>query len=70
MILKLSFFNHEVHRAAESLNPSALAHYLIDIANKFHSFYGACKVINPDNKNLSLARLALIKTFKGIMQKG
>ena len=70
LILKLSFFNHEVHRAAESLNPSALAHYLIDIANKFHSFYGACKVINPDNKNLSLARLALIKTFKGIMQKG
>ncbi len=70
LILKLSFFNHEVHRAAETLNPSALAHYLIDIANKFHSFYGSCKVINPDNKNLSLARLSLIKTFQRIMQKG
>ncbi|HEY9886085.1 MAG TPA: arginine--tRNA ligase, partial [Vampirovibrionales bacterium] len=38
LFIKLSFFNSEVWRCAESLNPSSLAHYLIDLATLFHTF--------------------------------
>jgi len=70
LILKLSCFNQEVHYAAETLNPSSLAHYLIDIANHLHSFYTFCRAINYDNKVLSLARLSLIKAVQKVLQNG
>ncbi len=71
LILKLLFFDQEVQTASNKLNPSGLAHYLIDLATCFHSFYNTpCKVILPEQKPLSLARLCLVHAFKRILQTG
>jgi arginyl-tRNA synthetase len=70
LILKLSFFNDEIHRSADNLNPGSVAHYLIDLANLFHSFYSHCRAIDYNNKPLSLARLTLIQAFQRVLKNG
>ncbi|MDJ0624985.1 MAG: arginine--tRNA ligase [Candidatus Caenarcaniphilales bacterium] len=70
LILKLSFFNDEIQRSADNLNPSGVAHYLIDLANLFHSFYSHCRVLDYENKTLTLARLSLIRAFQRILKTG
>jgi arginyl-tRNA synthetase len=70
LILKLLTFNKEVHLSADSLNPSSLAHFLIEVANNFHSFYTHCRAIDPKDKELSMARLALIQAFQRVLKMG
>jgi len=50
--------NYEVHR---------LPHYAIKLADKFHSFYNACKVLDSENPELSKARLALVSAVKIVL---
>lgn len=71
LLLKILFFNREVHRAGDSLNPCHVLNYLIELAQLFHSFYNTpCKVIDYNNVELSHARLGLVKLFKDVMKKG
>jgi arginyl-tRNA synthetase len=70
LILKMSFFNDEIHRAASTYNPSGIVHYLLDLSAKFHSFYNACRVIDEQKRELSEARLLVIKAFQRIMNLG
>ncbi|MDX1919887.1 MAG: arginine--tRNA ligase [Candidatus Caenarcaniphilales bacterium] len=70
LIKKLSFFSNEVHRSAESMNPSSIAYYLMDLATLFHSFYSHCRAINYSKKGLSMARLLIIKAFQRVLQRG
>jgi arginyl-tRNA synthetase len=69
LILKLAAFNREVWSAANNMNPSGLVHYLIELATAFHAFYAPCRVINFDEKTLSLARLALVRAFARIVKE-
>lgn len=41
-----------------------LPHFAYKIATLFHDFYGSCKVIGAETKELELARLSLIKATK------
>ena len=52
---------------AETYEVNKLAHYAIKLADKFHSFYGACKVIDEQNPELSGARLALINAVRIVL---
>ncbi len=70
LLLRLEFFNQELYNSAKNLNPCNLLNYLSEIAGLFHSFYAPCKAINPENKNLSLARLCLIQAFRNVMKNG
>lgn len=70
LIKKLSFFSDEVHRSAQAMNPSSVAYYLMDLATLFHGFYSQCKAINYENKELSIARLLIIKAFQRVLKKG
>lgn len=49
----------EIKAAAETLEPSKLTRYSIELANAFHSFYGDCHV-NVEDEELLHARLKLI----------
>lgn len=49
----------EIKAAAETLEPSKLTRYSIELANAFHSFYNECHV-NIEDEELSNARLKLI----------
>ncbi|MDX1918367.1 MAG: arginine--tRNA ligase [Candidatus Caenarcaniphilales bacterium] len=70
LLIRLLFFDSEVHNAAETSNPSQIVHYLIELARLFHSFYGHCRVVQKDKLALSLARLRLVDAFRRIMHKG
>ena len=49
----------EIKAAAETLEPSKLTRYSVELANTFHSFYNECHV-NIEDEELSYARLKLI----------
>ena len=44
-----------------------LPHYAIKLADKFHSFYDECRVIDEGNPKLSGARLNLINAVRIVL---
>ncbi|MCY7782786.1 MULTISPECIES: arginine--tRNA ligase [unclassified Bacillus (in: firmicutes)] len=54
-------FPEAVAEAAEKRIPHRVTNYIYDLASALHSFYNAEKVIDPENKEKSRARLALMK---------
>ena len=64
LMKKLGDFPRVVADAAKHHTPHRIANYIQETAATFHSFYGAEKVINADNKELTEARLALITAAK------
>ena len=64
VLKKVGAFPQIVADAAKHRTPHRIANYIQDLAATFHSFYGAEKVINTDNKELTEARLALITSVK------
>ncbi|EKD56706.1 MAG: hypothetical protein ACD_58C00118G0005 [uncultured bacterium] len=45
-----------------------LTHYAREIADKFHTFYENCKVIDDENPNVTQARLALCQATKIVLK--
>ena len=45
----------------------ALPHYAYKIAGLFHNFYGNCRVIGAETKELEAARLSLILATKYVI---
>jgi len=71
LMRELMFFSPVVHNAAQSLNPSAVLHYLLSLASTFHIFYDTpCKVLDIKDRELSKARLYLLVIFRNTMAKG
>lgn len=60
LLKKLGDFPRLVSDAARLRAPHRVTTYIQELAASFHSFYNACKVLDPDNKELSEARLALV----------
>ena len=44
-----------------------LSQYAIDLADKFHSFYNECRVIDEANLELTAARLELVKAVQIVL---
>ncbi|OQB13364.1 MAG: Arginine--tRNA ligase [Firmicutes bacterium ADurb.Bin193] len=59
LLRKIAEFPDEIHAAAQTLEPSRMTRYAIELANEFHSFYNACRV-NVDDEKIRDARLKLI----------
>ena len=57
---KIGDFPQVVADAARIRSPHRVATYIQELAAAFHSFYNAEKVLDPANRELSEARLALI----------
>lgn len=59
LMRRIAAWPEEVAQAAKDLAPYRLAYYAKDLANDFHSFYNACKVLT-DDAALREARLVLV----------
>jgi len=60
LLKKIGDFPQVISDAARIRSPHRVATYIQELAATFHSFYNAEKVLDPDNRELSEARLALI----------
>ncbi len=67
LMRELNKFPELVEEISQSYEVHKLPHYAIKLADKFHSFYNACRVIDEENPELSQARLALISTVKIVL---
>ncbi|TSI07469.1 arginine--tRNA ligase [Lysinibacillus sp. BW-2-10] len=64
VLKKVGSFPQVVADAAKHRTPHRVANYIQELAAAFHSFYNAEKVLNPENKELTEARLALISSVR------
>lgn len=64
VLKKVGTFPQIVAEAAKHRTPHRIANYIQELAAAFHSFYNAEKVLNPDNKELTEARLSLIQAVR------
>lgn len=64
-LLKLiNEFTNVVADSARDRAPHKMCNYIQKLAQHFHSFYNACKVINPEDEELSSQRLGLLLATK------
>jgi arginyl-tRNA synthetase len=69
ILRELAFFPELVEEAAAERAPHRLPQYAMRLADKLHSFYDECKVIDPGHVELSEARLALIFATKIVLKE-
>jgi len=67
LIKKLAEYPEEIKLAAQTLEPSRLTHYVMDVASGFHSFYNACRV-KGEQEDILQARLFLIHCTKIVIK--
>lgn len=69
LIKALGDFPQTVNRAAENLDPSAMAAYLYDVSKLFSKFYQNCSIVNAESEELKSARLFLAECTLTVMKK-
>ena len=70
LILKLISFPDIIETCVKNFSPHFITTYLMETADIFHRFYEKCRVVNPADPKLSLARLTLVKAVAIIVQNG
>jgi len=67
IIKQILWFSDIIKESAINLEPHRLVFYLQELAGVFHSYYNKHRIIS-DNRNLTLSRLALIKTIQKVLR--
>jgi arginyl-tRNA synthetase len=67
LIKKLAQYPEEVALSAQTLEPSRLTRYVMEVASDFHSFYNACRV-KGEEQELMQARLLLVNCTKIVIK--
>jgi arginyl-tRNA synthetase len=67
LMKKLAAYPEEIRISAQTLEPSRLTRYVLDVAGEFHSFYNACKVKGQDEK-LTKARMILVDSTRIVIR--
>jgi arginyl-tRNA synthetase len=70
LIVALSLFDQSIQKSWEELSLHPLCHNLLSIAEKFNSFYHEVPVLKAENKEETLARLALVKATTIVLETG
>lgn len=70
LLKKLGEFPQTVADAAEKHMPHKVTTYVFDLASLLHSFYNAEKVLDDGNKELTHARIALMKAVRVTIANG
>ena len=70
LIKTLSAYPDLIKSAAKQLEPHSIAHYLRDLANDFHSYYNAEKLIADENTERRNARFCLVKATQQAIRNG
>lgn len=66
LLKKLSDLPEEIRISAESLEPSKITRYVMDLASAFHTFYNACRV-NVEDEDLRDCRMKLIDCTRQVI---
>lgn len=61
LIKKILDLPAEVQRCARDYGVHRLTTYAVELARTYHHFYDGCRVVQPDQPDLTLARLALCR---------
>lgn len=69
IVLKLEDFKNIIYTAALNRSPYLICKYLQELSALFHQFYNINRVLSQD-ENLTISRLALVKSFIIIMKTG
>ena len=69
LIKRISAYPDLIKSAAKQLEPHSIAHYLRDLANEFHSYYNAQKLILDDDE-VRNARFCLAKATQQTLKNG
>ena len=67
---KLDAFTETVESACMTLEPHKIITYLNELAEAYHIFYHNHRVINADEKDISMARLKLCEATRIVLQNG
>jgi arginyl-tRNA synthetase len=67
LMKELNKFPELVEVIAENYEVHKLPQYAMKLADKFHSFYDACRVIDEENPELTNARLSLINAVRIVL---
>ncbi|MBS0193597.1 MAG: arginine--tRNA ligase [Proteobacteria bacterium] len=70
LMIEISRYPEVVEAAAAQLEPQALAAYLRELANAFHTFYHAQPIVVADDAALRDARLALAVAARQVLANG
>ncbi len=70
LMRKILYFPDIVASAAQKLQPHLIPHYLLDLAAAYHNYYQKHRIVNPDNKPLSGARLYLSEAVRIVVHNG
>ena len=69
LLTSLAKYSEILQSSALNYTPHILAHYLMDLARDFHTYYNAHHFIVDDN-NIMQARLTLISAVRQVIQNG
>lgn len=67
LMKELSLFPELMKSVAENFTVHQLPQYAIRLADRLHSFYDECRVVDTENRELSQARLQLVKAVKIVL---
>ena len=67
LLKTLKEFNKVITESARTRQVHKVCHYIQNLASKFHSFYNACKVLDPQDIELTSQRLALVKATQIVL---
>ncbi len=67
LIKRLAEYPEEIRISAQTLEPSRLTRYVLDVAGLFHSFYTACRV-KGEEESLMKARLLLVDSTRIVIR--
>ncbi|RLL42858.1 arginine--tRNA ligase [Oceanobacillus piezotolerans] len=70
LLKKLGELPQVVVEAAQKQMPHKVTQYVFDLASLLHSFYNAEKVLDADNRELTSARIALMKAVRIALANG
>lgn len=70
LVLTLAKFPTITTDAAENLDPSLVAHYVLELAQTFNTFYHDCPVLQTDDVVIRAFRLHLIERVAQVMTSG
>ncbi|KPU44591.1 arginine--tRNA ligase [Oxobacter pfennigii] len=67
LIKKMSYFPEEVTISAQSLDPSRITKYVLELASLFHTFYNSCRVKGV-SEDLMKARMVIIECTRTVIK--
>lgn len=67
LMKKLAELPEEIAKAAETIEPTRVTRYVLEVASLFHTFYNSCRVM-VDDESLMRARIALIEAARIVIR--